>query len=304
MRGSPSRGINRGLLTFTRPVFPSPAPPGWNRQRFGFPPSFAPRRHRQRTSRAGTGHRARTWNYRSTHIRRSPIRWFTQCVRPRVARRIGGSIPGSATHLLAIDVALLSTAGIAVVSGSRAAVSSSVATTGASLLSRRETSRLHPFLALVCCAAAIAQTPAGRARSSLQRDHVLAVGVALPVSRGSRPDSSPADRGAHATRSSAIRTTRTDARGGDVNRFAGPLVWAKDWFVNSESRGRNVLRSLVRSVSPALLAFGATCFGQKGREAVSYGYRNKECPPARRRARRACRARQRRGGSARTPSAR
>ena len=74
MRGSPSRGINRGLLTFTRPVFPSPAPPGWNRRRFGFPPSFAPRRHQQRTSRVGTGHRARTWNYRSTHIRRSPIR--------------------------------------------------------------------------------------------------------------------------------------------------------------------------------------------------------------------------------------
>ena len=53
---------------------PRPRPPGWNRQRFGFPLSFAPRRHRQRTSGAGTGHRARTWNYRSTHNRRSPIR--------------------------------------------------------------------------------------------------------------------------------------------------------------------------------------------------------------------------------------
>src|SRR5436305_111755 len=42
MRGSPSRGINRGLLTFTRPVFPSPAPPGWNRQRFGFPRASHP----------------------------------------------------------------------------------------------------------------------------------------------------------------------------------------------------------------------------------------------------------------------
>ena len=62
MRGSASRGINRGSITFTRPVFPSPAPPGWNHQRFGFPPSFAPRRHRQRTSGAGTGPRARTWN--------------------------------------------------------------------------------------------------------------------------------------------------------------------------------------------------------------------------------------------------
>ena len=38
------------------------------------PPSFSSCRHRQRTSRVGTGHRARTWNYRSTHIRRSPIR--------------------------------------------------------------------------------------------------------------------------------------------------------------------------------------------------------------------------------------
>ena len=62
------------LVSQTRPVFPSPAPPGWNRQRFGFPLSFAPRRHQQRTSGVGTGHRARTWNYRSTHIRRSPIR--------------------------------------------------------------------------------------------------------------------------------------------------------------------------------------------------------------------------------------
>jgi hypothetical protein len=29
----------------------------------GFPSSFAPRRYRRRTSRAGTGHGARTWNY-------------------------------------------------------------------------------------------------------------------------------------------------------------------------------------------------------------------------------------------------
>ena len=73
-RGSASRGIKQGFITFTRPVFPSPTPPGWNQRRFGFPPSFAPRRYRQRTSGVGTGHRARTWNYRSTHIRRSPIR--------------------------------------------------------------------------------------------------------------------------------------------------------------------------------------------------------------------------------------
>ena len=40
MRGSPSRAINRGSLTFTRPVFPSPTPPGWNQRRFGAPPEL------------------------------------------------------------------------------------------------------------------------------------------------------------------------------------------------------------------------------------------------------------------------
>ncbi len=74
MRGCASRGINRGSITFTRPVFPSPAPPGVEPATLRLPPSFAPRRHQQRTSGAGTGHRARTWNYRSTHIRRSPVR--------------------------------------------------------------------------------------------------------------------------------------------------------------------------------------------------------------------------------------
>ena len=50
-----------------RPVrsSPRPRPPGWNGPPLGFPPSFAPRRPGagRRTSRAGTGHRARTWNY-------------------------------------------------------------------------------------------------------------------------------------------------------------------------------------------------------------------------------------------------
>jgi hypothetical protein len=59
-------------------VHPSGLPlarvPGMEPAALRLPPSFAPHRHRQRTSRAGTGHRARTWNYRSTHIRRSPIR--------------------------------------------------------------------------------------------------------------------------------------------------------------------------------------------------------------------------------------
>jgi len=44
-----------------------------------------PTRSRTAHARMGTGHRARTWNYRSTHIRCSPIRQFTQYVRPRVA---------------------------------------------------------------------------------------------------------------------------------------------------------------------------------------------------------------------------
>ena len=88
VRGFASRGINRGSITFTRPVFPSPMPPGWNQRRFGFPLSFAPRRHRQRTSGAGTGHRARTWNNALRHQPNLRSCVFTQYVRPRVARRV------------------------------------------------------------------------------------------------------------------------------------------------------------------------------------------------------------------------
>ena len=40
MRGSASRGIKQGFTSFTRPVFPSPTPPGWNQRRFGFPPEL------------------------------------------------------------------------------------------------------------------------------------------------------------------------------------------------------------------------------------------------------------------------
>jgi hypothetical protein len=50
--------------------------------RASYPADQRPTTH----AKVGTGQRARTWNYRSTHIRRSPIRYFTQCVRPRVAR--------------------------------------------------------------------------------------------------------------------------------------------------------------------------------------------------------------------------
>jgi len=64
VRTSSQRVHSLRATSCRRPVrsFPSPAPPGWNRQRFGFPLSFAPHRHQQRTSGAGTGHRARTWN--------------------------------------------------------------------------------------------------------------------------------------------------------------------------------------------------------------------------------------------------
>ena len=73
---NPATTSHHARLRFTRHqtgvhlVHPSGLPlahaPGWNRRRFGFPPSFAPRRYRQRTSGAGTGHRARTWNYSLT----------------------------------------------------------------------------------------------------------------------------------------------------------------------------------------------------------------------------------------------
>ena len=78
----------QGFNHVTRPVFPSPMPPGWNQRRFGFPLSFAPRRHRQRTSGAGTGHRARTWNNALRHQPNLRSCVFTQYVRPRVARRV------------------------------------------------------------------------------------------------------------------------------------------------------------------------------------------------------------------------
>src|SRR5262249_30221468 len=43
----------RGFKQFARPIFPSPAAPGWIRSTFGFPPSFTPRNYSRRTSRRG-----------------------------------------------------------------------------------------------------------------------------------------------------------------------------------------------------------------------------------------------------------
>jgi hypothetical protein len=52
-RGSRSRGIIRGSLTFTRPGFPLPVTPGWNRGPWASPSSFTPRRYRRRMSKWG-----------------------------------------------------------------------------------------------------------------------------------------------------------------------------------------------------------------------------------------------------------
>jgi hypothetical protein len=92
VRTSSQRVHSLRATSCRRPVrsFPSPAPPGWNRQRFGFPLSFAPHRHQQRTSGAGTGHRARTRNNALRHQPNLRSCVFTQCVRPRVARRQAG----------------------------------------------------------------------------------------------------------------------------------------------------------------------------------------------------------------------
>ena len=50
------------LVQFARPLCPSPVAPGWSGSPWAFHSSFAPHRYRRRTSRAGPGHRVRTWN--------------------------------------------------------------------------------------------------------------------------------------------------------------------------------------------------------------------------------------------------
>ena len=61
---------------FARPVFPSPVAARVERAALGLEPRASHLAGQEPTTHAevGTGHRARTWNYRSTHIRRSPIR--------------------------------------------------------------------------------------------------------------------------------------------------------------------------------------------------------------------------------------
>ncbi len=74
----PATTSHHARLRFTRHqqgfnhVHPSGLPlaraPGVEPATLRLPPSFAPRRHQQRTSGAGTGHRARTWNYSLTFL--------------------------------------------------------------------------------------------------------------------------------------------------------------------------------------------------------------------------------------------
>jgi hypothetical protein len=52
--GAPLDGAStKGSNDFTRPIFPSPDTTGWNSSASGFPPSFAPHDHSQRTSGRG-----------------------------------------------------------------------------------------------------------------------------------------------------------------------------------------------------------------------------------------------------------
>jgi hypothetical protein len=54
----------KGSHMFARPIFPSLWPPGWNGPPLGFPGLRTPSTKSRTThARAGTGHRARTWNY-------------------------------------------------------------------------------------------------------------------------------------------------------------------------------------------------------------------------------------------------
>ncbi len=66
----------RGFTQFTRPVFPSPVTARMEQAALGLEPRASHPADQEPTThaRVGTGHRARTWNYRSTHIRQSPIR--------------------------------------------------------------------------------------------------------------------------------------------------------------------------------------------------------------------------------------
>ena len=83
---NPATTSHHARLCFTRHqtgvhvVHPSGLPlacdPRVERGRLGLFPELRTPPTRSRTTHVGegTGHRARTWNYRSTHIRRSPIR--------------------------------------------------------------------------------------------------------------------------------------------------------------------------------------------------------------------------------------
>ena len=63
-------GHQRGFKQFTRPVFPQPVAARVERAALGLLPRASHPADQEPTTHAemGTGHRARTWNYRSTHI--------------------------------------------------------------------------------------------------------------------------------------------------------------------------------------------------------------------------------------------
>jgi hypothetical protein len=64
-RISLNEASTKGSHVFARPIFPSLWPPGWNGPPLGLTPGLRtpPTKSRTTHARAGTGHRARTWNY-------------------------------------------------------------------------------------------------------------------------------------------------------------------------------------------------------------------------------------------------
>lgn len=68
----------RGFTRFTRPVCPSPVIPSVERESFGFPSGFAPRRYQQRTPRMGPGSEHAPGTTQPTSCRSSSLRVHSQ----------------------------------------------------------------------------------------------------------------------------------------------------------------------------------------------------------------------------------
>ena len=69
-QGSRLTRHQRGFKQFTRPIFPSPVAARMERATLGLKPRASHPADQEPTTHAevGTGHRARTWNYRSTQL--------------------------------------------------------------------------------------------------------------------------------------------------------------------------------------------------------------------------------------------